>query len=96
MLTFVKSYAYGTGTSYGLGVSRVKFDGHTAYGHNGALAGTRAAIRYFPKEKVTIAVAFNRETFVGDNVVRYLARAVFPKATASPSPGTSPAASGAP
>ncbi len=99
MLTCVKTYAYGTGTSYGLGVSRVSFDGHVAYGHTGALAGTRAAIRYFPKEKVAIAVAFNRETFVGDDVVRILARALFPAppaATPSTSPGTSAPPTSAP
>ena len=88
MLTFVKAYAYGLGTAYGLGVSRVKLQGRSAYGHSGALAGTRAAIRYFPKEKVTVAVLFNRETYVGDDVTRLLAAALFPKPapTASPSP----------
>lgn len=96
MLTFVKAYAYGLGTSYGLGVSRVRFDGHSAWGHTGALVGTRAAIRHFPKEKVTIAVLFNRETFVGDDVVRILARNIFPKPAASPSPSASPGASPSP
>jgi D-alanyl-D-alanine carboxypeptidase len=100
MLTFVKAYRYGTVTSYGLGASRVKFDGHTAYGHSGALVGTRSAIRYFPREKVTVAVLFNRDTFVGDDVVRILARNIFPKASAtptpSPSPGTSPSPTAAP
>jgi D-alanyl-D-alanine carboxypeptidase len=98
MLTFVKAYRYGTVTSYGLGVSRVRFDGHAAYGHTGALVGTRSAIRYFPKEKVTVAVLFNRETFVGDDVVRILARTIFPKPapSPSPSPGTSPSPTAAP
>jgi D-alanyl-D-alanine carboxypeptidase len=97
MLTFVKASSYGTVTSYGLGVSRVRFQGRVAYGHTGALTGTRAAIRDFPGEKVTIAVLFNRETFVGDDVVRILARTLFPKpATPSPSPGTSPRPSSAP
>ena len=98
MLTFVKAYRYGTVTSYGLGASRVKFDGHTAYGHSGALVGTRAAIRYFPREKVTVAVLFNRETFVGDDVVRILARTLFPKPapSPSPSPATSPSPTAAP
>ncbi len=85
MLTFVKAYLYGRVTSYGLGVSRVGFDGHPAYGHTGALVGTRAAIRYFPREKVTVAVLFNRETFVGDDVVRILARNILPKPSPSPS-----------
>ncbi len=96
MLTFVKAYSYGSITSYGLGVSRVRFQGHVAYGHTGALTGTRAAIRYFPKEKVTVAVLFNRETFVGDDVVRILARTLFPTPAASPSPGTGPRPSSAP
>jgi D-alanyl-D-alanine carboxypeptidase len=96
MLTFVKAYRYGTVTSYGLGVSRVRFDGHAAYGHTGALVGTRSAIRYFPREKVTVAVLFNRETFVGDDVVRILARTIFPKPSPSPSPGTSPLPTAAP
>jgi D-alanyl-D-alanine carboxypeptidase len=96
MLTFVEAYSYGRVTSYGLGASRVKFQGRTSYGHTGALAGTRAAIRYFPKEGVAIAVLFNRETYVGDDVVRVLARALFPEPAASPSPGTSPGSSATP
>ena len=56
--------------------------------------GTRAAIRYFPREKVTVAVLFNRETFVGDDVVRILARNILPKPSPSPSP--SPASSSSP
>jgi D-alanyl-D-alanine carboxypeptidase len=86
MLTFVKAYAYGLGTRYGLGVSRVRMQDRIAYGHTGALAGTRASIRYFPKEKVAIAVVFNRETFVGDDVTRILARTLFPKPPESPAP----------
>lgn len=94
MLTFVRSIANGSETSYGLGVSRVGFAEREAYGHTGALAGTRAAIRYFPEDGVAIAVLFNRETFTGDDVVRILARALFPDAPASPSPAPaeSPAA----
>jgi D-alanyl-D-alanine carboxypeptidase len=95
MLTFVKAYTYGVASSYGLGVSRVRFQGRTSYGHTGALAGTRASIRYFPKDRVTVAVLFNRESFVGDDVVRILAPALFPKGS-SPSPGASPRSSTAP
>ena len=92
MLRFVKAYSYGYVTSYGLGVSRVSFEGRTAYGHTGALTGTRAAIRYFPEEKIAIAVLFNRENYVGDDVVRILARALFP----APDPSASPGASASP
>ncbi len=90
LLAFVQVYRYGQVSAYGLGVSRVKFDGRTAYGHTGALVGTRAAIRYFPAEQVTVAVLFNRETFVGDDVVRILARAIFPEPAPTPSPLPSP------
>lgn len=96
MLTFVRATSYGKITSYGLGVSRVKLQGRYAIGHSGALAGSRAAIRYFPKDGIAIAVAFNRETFVGDDVVGVLARALFPAPAASPSPGTSAGPSAAP
>ena len=84
LLTFVKAYSYGSVTSYGLGASRVNFGGHVAYGHTGALTGTRAGIRYFPKEGVAVAVVFNRETFVGDDLVRILAGSIFPKRAAAP------------
>ncbi len=96
MLTFVKAYLYGSVTAYGLGVSRVTFQGRVAYGHTGALTGTRAAIRYFPTEKVAVAVVFNVEPFVGDDVIRILARTLFPNPPASPSPRTSPRPSPAP
>jgi D-alanyl-D-alanine carboxypeptidase len=96
LLTFVHAYRYGTVTSYGLGASRVSFDGHAAYGHTGALVGTRSAIRYFPKEKVAVAVLFNADTFVGDDVVRILARNIFPKPAPSLSPSASPATSPSP
>jgi len=86
MLTFVRASSYGAITAYGLGVSRVRFQGRYAYGHTGALAGSRAAIRYFPKDRITIAVAFNRETFSGDVVVERLAKAIFPDPTPAPSP----------
>jgi len=90
MLTFIRAYSYGTITSYGLGVSRVRFQGRAAYGHTGALTGTRAAIRYFPNDRVTVAVLFNRETYVGDDVVRILARTLFPNPPSSPSATPSP------
>ena len=102
MLTFdpeIQAYA---ALAYGLGVSRVKIDGRfVAYGHTGALDGTRASIRWLPKQHVSVAVVFNRDLFTGDDVVRYLVDALYPRATpsASPrasagaSPGASPAAS---
>ena len=96
MLTFVQAYSYGTITSYGLGRQPGEVPGPHRLRAHGRADGTRAAIRYFPKEKVTVAVLFNCETFVGDDVVRILARTLFPKPPASPSPGTSPRPSTAP
>ena len=66
--------------AYGLGVSRVKLANRfIVYGHTGALAGVRAAIRWYPKENLVIAVTFNRDWYVGDHVVRALLEALYPK-----------------
>jgi D-alanyl-D-alanine carboxypeptidase len=93
MLTFdpeIEAYA---ALAYGLGVSRVKIDGRfVAYGHTGALDGTRASIRWLPKQHVSVAVVFNRDLFTGDDVVRYLVDALYPRAT----PGASPLQTSAP
>ncbi len=93
MLTFDPDIARAYATAYGLGASRVTFDGHVAFGHTGALAGTRSAIRWFPREKLTIAALFNRDVFRGDDVIRALVHALYPAgAKASPGPGPGPTA----
>jgi D-alanyl-D-alanine carboxypeptidase len=93
MLTFDPEIQRYAALAYGLGVSRVKIDGRfVAIGHTGALAGTRAAIRWLPKQQVSVAVTFNRDLFTGDDVVRYLVAALYPR----PKPGTSPEASAGP
>jgi D-alanyl-D-alanine carboxypeptidase len=100
MLTFDPGIARYAALAYGLGVSRVKIDGRfVAVGHTGALEGTRAAIRWLPKQHVSVAVVFNRDLFSGDDVVRYLVAALYPRPKpgappaggASPSPGATPA-----
>ena len=99
MLTFDPDIERTYATAYGLGVSRVKIDGRfVAIGHTGALAGTRSAIRWLPKERVTVAVAFNRDLFRGDDVIRFLIAALYPRLQpgASPMPGTSAGPSPAP
>jgi D-alanyl-D-alanine carboxypeptidase len=99
MLTFDPNIEKYAALAYGLGVSRVKIDGRfVAFGHTGALAGTRAAIRWLPKEQVSVAVAFNRDLFTGDDVVRQLIAALYPrpKSGASPGPSSSPGPSASP
>ena len=97
MLTFDPEIIRYAALAYGLGVSRVKIDGRfVAVGHTGALAGTRAAIRWLPKQQVSVAVTFNRDLFTGDDVVRYLVAALYPPVKPSPSPGTSARPSPAP
>ena len=87
MLTFDPNIEKYAALAYGLGVSRVKIDGRfAAVGHTGALAGTRAAIRWLSKERVTVAVVFNRDLFRGDDLIRHLVAALYPR----PKPGASP------
>ncbi len=94
MLTFDPNIEKYAALAYGLGVSRVRLDGRfPAYGHTGALAGTRASIRWLPKQRVTIAVAFNRDLFSGDDPTRYLVAALYPRAKPGASPAVSPGAS---
>ena len=93
MLTFDPNIERYAALAYGLGVSRVKLDGRfVAVGHTGALAGTRASIRWLPKQRVSVAVVFNRDLFTGDDATRFLIAALYPRTK----PGASPAASAAP
>jgi D-alanyl-D-alanine carboxypeptidase len=90
MLTFDPDIQRYAALAYGLGVSRVKIDGRfVAYGHTGALTGTRAAIRWLPKERVSVAVVFNRDLFRGDDLIRHLVAALYPRSQPDASPGAS-------
>jgi D-alanyl-D-alanine carboxypeptidase len=93
MLTFDPNIERYAALAYGLGASRVKIDGRfVAVGHTGALAGTRASIRWLSKQRVSVAVVFNRDLFTGDDATRYLVAALYPRAK----PGGSSGASAAP
>ena len=100
MLTFDPDITRYAALAYGLGVSRVKIDGRfVAVGHTGALAGTRASIRWLPAQRVSVAVAFNRDLFTGDDATRFLIAALYPRAKPAASPGVatpSPAPSALP
>ena len=90
MLTFDPDITRYAALAYGLGVSRVKIDGRfVAVGHTGALAGTRASIRWLPAQRVSVAVAFNRDLFTGDDASRFLIAALYPRAKPVASPGAS-------
>lgn len=90
MLTFDPDITRYAALAYGLGVSRVKIDGRFfAIGHTGALAGTRASIRWLPAKRVSVAVAFNRDLFTGDDATRFLIAALYPRAKPAASPGVS-------
>ena len=88
------SLSYGATVYYGLGVSRLKLAGRwTAVGHTGALDGTRASIRWLPKERVAIAAFYNRDgdLMTGDLVADALLPVLYPKPpAASPSPSPKP------
>ena len=93
LLTWVPAALYSS-SWYGLGVSRKTFVGHIAYGHTGALIGTRSTTRWFPKDRVAMAALFNRDglhpngkDYLGDDVLQYLAAVLWPTA---PKPGASP------
>ena len=97
MLTFNPDIVRYAALAYGLGVSRVRIDGRfVAYGHTGALAGTRSAIRWLPKQQVAVAVLFNRDLFAGDDLVRYLVAALYPRPKPAASPAPSSGATAAP
>jgi D-alanyl-D-alanine carboxypeptidase len=49
-----------TAVPYGLGVQTIVFDGHPSLGHSGRLLGFRAAVRWFPQERIAIAVVTNQ------------------------------------
>jgi D-alanyl-D-alanine carboxypeptidase len=50
----------GSQLAYGLGLSTVMVDGHTAIGHSGRFLGVRNVVRYLPDQGLTIAVLTNQ------------------------------------
>jgi D-alanyl-D-alanine carboxypeptidase len=45
---------------YGLGVQAIPIDGHPTVGHSGRFLGARAAVRWLPDERISIAVMTNQ------------------------------------
>lgn len=72
MLDDRDSARYDPSVAYGLGVQVVDIDGRRSYGHSGRLLGFRAAVRYLPVERVSIAVLTNQSRTDPALVVRSL------------------------
>ena len=50
----------GSELAYGLGLSTIRINGHTAIGHSGRFLGVRNGVRYLPDQGLTIAVLTNQ------------------------------------
>ncbi len=65
-------------SDYGLGVQEVDVDGHLTYGHSGRFLGARAAVRWLPGERVSIAVTTNQSRTDPNAILADLLKVVFP------------------
>jgi D-alanyl-D-alanine carboxypeptidase len=65
--------------SYGLGVQVVTVDGRLSYGHTGRLVGARSVLRWFPEDRMAIAVVTNESRFEPGLVLRDLLAIVVPQ-----------------
>jgi len=71
MLTFLPP------ESYGLGVRRASFAGHTAVGHRGSLRGFESSMWHFPNDDVSIALLSNQGLWPTDVPLAKIAKALF-------------------
>lgn len=53
-------------TAYGLGLAKWGVDDHQLWGHAGDVIGTHSELWYMPKERVTVAVAWNDDAIDND------------------------------
>ena len=51
---------------YGLGLAKWSVDDHELWGHTGDGLGTHTELWYMPKERVTVAVAWNDDAIDND------------------------------
>ena len=65
-------------SDYGLGVQEVNVDRHLTYGHSGRFLGARAAVRWLPGERVSIAVTTNQSRTDPNAILADLLKVVFP------------------
>jgi D-alanyl-D-alanine carboxypeptidase len=57
---------------YGLGVQAATIDGRSSLGHSGRLLGSRSVVRWFPNERIAIAVLTNQSRSDPNLIVREL------------------------
>ncbi|MCD8740297.1 beta-lactamase family protein [Mucilaginibacter roseus] len=55
--------------NFGSGMFAYRFDGKTAFGHNGSIDAFNSALAYFPDEKLAVAICSNGGTFSVDNML---------------------------
>jgi hypothetical protein len=55
--------------AYGLGLARRSFAGRDAWGHSGAGFGSHTELWHLPHERLTVAVAWNRDAIAADATV---------------------------
>ena len=67
------------GYPYGLGVQVLIIDGRISYGHSGRLVGARSVMRWFPEERIAIAVVTNESRFDPTIILRGLFAVVAPE-----------------
>ena len=75
-LTAPVSFADGTPSTYGFGLSRRRAQGRVATGHGGALRGWRSHRMYLPAERISVVVMFNHFADAGDAAMDLLAAAL--------------------
>jgi D-alanyl-D-alanine carboxypeptidase len=83
----VETQPYRPPIGYGLGVQALTIDGHPSLGHSGRFLGARAAARWLPTERLSIAVVTNQSRSDPNALVADLLKVVFP-----PKPAPTPAA----
>ena len=62
-------HAGGFWEGYGLGLARWSVDDHEMWGHGGDGFGTHSGLWYLPKERVTVAVAWNDDAIDDDGQI---------------------------
>jgi D-alanyl-D-alanine carboxypeptidase len=83
----IETAPYRPPIGYGLGVQAVTIDGHPTLGHSGRFLGARAAARWLPTERLSIAVVTNQSRSDPNALVADLLKVVFP-----PKPAPKPSA----
>lgn len=63
--------------NYGMGLSRVPFDGHFGYGHNGRIDGFTSIMYHFADQNISMAFTSNGTNFENNNITIALLNAIY-------------------